>query len=139
MSQYKEQIVQGMKEARAGIERLQSLWPAAFPCEPHLVRPLDGRLITREIMEGTGWTAAYVRGVLSAWRMRAAYCKAILRYDQRVNLRGEKSDQPVLDDARATARERLEAIDARRRKQKERDRLRLLARQEKSAPDQLSA
>jgi sRNA-binding protein len=118
MSDRKKERLRGLKESRAAIERLQSLWPAAFPRKSHLIKPLASGL-RAEIVDGTGWTLDYVRGVLAAWTLRPGYCQAILRHNQRVNLQGKKTDSRVLDDARAMAQQRLEKIAARRRKQEE--------------------
>lgn len=114
-----EEIFRGMKEAREGIEKLQSLWPAAFPAKPDLVRPLATGTI-RQIADGAGWSRGYTRGVLHVWKARNAYCRAVLRFGSRFDLNGEPVDQTVEDSAREQARRVLTArkarIEARNRK-----------------------
>lgn len=100
------------KEAREGIATLQSLWPATFPAKPDLVRPLAAGIIPA-IAERTGWSQGYARAVVHAWKMRRAYCKAVLNFGKRFDLNGEQVDQTVEDYARKQARQRLAAIKAR--------------------------
>ena len=107
-----QEILRGRKEAREGIAMLQSLWPAAFPAKPDLVRPLASGIIPA-IAGRTGWSRPYARGVLQAWKMRRAYCKAVLNFGKRFDLNGEQVDQTVEADARRQARQRLAAIRAR--------------------------
>ena len=45
-----------------------------------------------------GWSTGYTRGVLFGWKMTAAYCRAVLSYDQRIALDGALAE-PV--DAKA--------------------------------------
>jgi hypothetical protein len=68
----------------------------------------------RTIAERTGWTRFYARGVLSAWKQRVAYCKAVLAFDRRWNLSGEETDDAVSEEAREKARKQLAAVKARR-------------------------
>jgi hypothetical protein len=46
--------------------------------------------------------------VLAVWKLRPAYCNAILRYPTRINLDGSPSDDKIDDTSRATATLRLE-------------------------------
>jgi hypothetical protein len=104
--------LRGMQESWAGIETLRSLWPLAFPKQSPVVKPLAGGVLA-EISAKTGWSLAYTRGVLHGWKLRAAYCKAVLRHDRRWNLDGEEVEEIVGDAARQSAQARLAAIDAR--------------------------
>ena len=92
------EILRGMKESREAIAMLQSLWPAAFPERFHRVRPLASGIIPA-IAERTGWDRSYARGVVQVWKARDAYCKAVLRYDQRFDLNGEPVEQTVSEDS----------------------------------------
>jgi sRNA-binding protein len=108
--------LRGLKESAASVEMLRSLWPLAFPKKAPLVRPLSADAIAR-IVEQTGWSRAYARGVLEGWKGRYAYFEAVLRYDRRWNLNGEEIAESVVDErARDTARRRLAAMEARRSK-----------------------
>lgn len=113
--------LRGLKESAAGIQVLRSLWPHAFPQEGHLVRPLVTGL-AGQIAERTGWSLRYASGVLRGWKLRRAYCRAVLQYDRRWNLDGEEvADAVVEDAAREQARKQLARIAARgRRPSKER-------------------
>ena len=105
-----------MKESAASVEVLRSLWPLAFPKKSHLVRPLALGAV-EQIIEQTGWSRAYARGVLQGWKSRYAYCEAVLRYDRRWNLKGEELTESTVDEvARKTARQQIEAKEARRLK-----------------------
>jgi ProQ/FINO family len=103
----KQETKRGLTESAASVEVLRSLWPAAFPKRNDLVRPLARGLIPA-IAEGTGWSPAYAQGVVEGWKRRVAYCKAVLTFDRRWNLNGEKTDDTVTDEARELARQRLE-------------------------------
>lgn len=96
----------GLKEAREGIARLQSLWPAAFPAKTDMVRPLALGIVA-VIADVAGWDRSYARAVVRVWKTRSAYCEAVLRFDRRFNLNGEPVDEPVSDEAREQARRRL--------------------------------
>jgi sRNA-binding protein len=76
------------------------------------VRPLASGAV-RVVMETLSWSHPYTRGVLMTWKLRAAYCRAVLAYPQRVNLDGSVSGEEVDDRARAGAQERLDKIAAR--------------------------
>ena len=112
------EMLRGFKEARTGIEKLQCLWPAAFPAKGHLVRPLASGIV-RQIANAAGWNWAYARGVVHVWKARSAYCDAVLRYDRRFDLNGEPVDEAVLEDAKEQARRVLAARAARMRAREE--------------------
>jgi sRNA-binding protein len=101
-----EDYLRGLKEARVAIATLQERWPAAFPKQGHLVRPLANTIPGR-IAESVGWPKNYVRSVLSVWKSRDPYCKAVLRYTNRHDLDGAVTEQAVDDRAREQARLRL--------------------------------
>ena len=116
MSDKKAERLRGLKESRVVIETLRALWPAAFPDKFRLVKPLKLRALA-DIVERTGWTPAYARGVLQGWKLRRAYCEAVLRENFRVDLNGEPVVEAVDEVARAIARKRLAEIAARKAKQ----------------------
>jgi len=112
----KRERLRGLKGSAASVETLRALWPLAFPKKAPLVRPLSGDAVG-QIVEQTGWSRAYARGVLEGWKSRYAYCEAVLRYDRRWNLNGEEvADSVVSEVARDMARRRLAAMEARRLK-----------------------
>ena len=112
---YKSERLQGLRESMAGVETLRSLWPLAFPKKSHLVKPLASR-VARQVAERTGWSPAYTRGVLQAWKSRSAYCYAVLGNERRSNLDGQEVAEIVDDEARKMARNQLARIAARRAK-----------------------
>jgi sRNA-binding protein len=118
MNGLKAERLRGLRESRAAIETLRSLWPAAFPDKFRLVKPLKSSVVT-EIVERTGWTSAYARGVLQAWKLRAAYCEAVLRENLRIDLNGEPLPETVDEKAREQARQQLAIIAARKARQQE--------------------
>ena len=65
------------------------------------------------MVEEFGWSPDYARAVLTVWKLRPAYCNAILRYPTRINLDGSASGEEIDDAARATATKRLEERAAR--------------------------
>jgi sRNA-binding protein len=73
------------------------------------VRPLASG-VARVMMETFSWSYPYTRGVLRTWKLRAAYCKAVLAYSQRINLDGSVSAEEVDDRARDRAQQRLDRI-----------------------------
>jgi len=108
--------LRGLKESAAGIEVLRSLWPNAFPQQGHLVRPLLAGL-AGQIAARTGWSPQYTTGVLRGWKLRRAYCEAVLRYDHRFSLEGEEVAEAVVEEgAREQARRQLARLAARRAK-----------------------
>ena len=40
------------------------------------------------------WSRAYTRAVLSVWKGREAYCRAVLAYPTRIALDGSMTDRP---------------------------------------------
>jgi hypothetical protein len=60
------------EEALAAISVLQERWPAAFPKDPDLIRPLVRKLV-EPIAASTGWSKRYTTGVLAVWKRQAAY------------------------------------------------------------------
>ena len=96
----------GMRESRDAIATRQARWPAAFPKQWHLVRPLTNASLT-QIAESTGWSKNYTRGVLCVWKSRDAYCQAVLQHTRRHGLDGAASEEEVDDRARQQAEERL--------------------------------
>jgi sRNA-binding protein len=102
----------GYQEASKQLDLLRAKWPKAFPSKAHEVRPLASGTVTK-LADALGWSHPYARAVLTTWKMREAYCKAVLCYAQRINLDGSASGEEVDDGARARARERLDKIAAR--------------------------
>jgi sRNA-binding protein len=113
----------GLKESRTAIETLQTRWPAAFPKRVHLVRPLATGIVEL-ITADTGWSKDYARAVLTVWKSRDGYCKAVLQHERRHDLTGAATDQAVDDVSREQSRQRLvENLAARaRRAEKEKQR-----------------
>jgi hypothetical protein len=105
----------GSQEARQAIELLRARWPNAFPTKPHEVRPLVS--VTAELKAALGWSNAYAKGVLHAWKARESYCRAVLTYSRRIDLDGSLTEGVVDDNARAMAMARLEQIAARKAKE----------------------
>jgi hypothetical protein len=73
----------GLKESREQIKVLQDKWPAGFPKQASLVRPLANGA-PKTIAEAFGWSVAYTRAVLMVWKSRAAYCTAVLAHSRRI-------------------------------------------------------
>jgi sRNA-binding protein len=96
------------RESRTAIALLQQRWPAAFPEAPQQVRPLIAGLVPL-IAAALDWSRPYTRAVLRTWKLRPAYCRAILEYPVRFDLDGNPTDQPVDEDARILAKTRLAA------------------------------
>src|SRR5208337_1494287 len=101
----------GAKDARQAFELLRAKWPKAFPAKSHEVRPLASAVPA--IVEALGWSPQYAKGVLSVWKGREAYCRAVLAYPQRIDLNGSPTED-IDDEARALAKGRLEQIAARK-------------------------
>lgn len=111
----KSEFLRGLRESRERLETLRVLWPLAFPKKSHLVRPLA--VDVQQIAEKAGWSRSFAQGVLVGWKMRYAYCAAVLHYDRRCNLNGDEVAESTVDeDARTMARKRLAAMEARRLK-----------------------
>jgi sRNA-binding protein len=102
------------RESRTAIALLQQRWPAAFPETPQQVRPLIAGL-TPLIAAALDWSRPYTRAVLRTWKLRPAYCRAVLDHPVRFDLDGNQTDQPVDEDARILAKTRLAAWASKRR------------------------
>src|SRR3954471_10471968 len=100
-------------EWRTAIMLLQQRWPAAFPGAPQQIRPLIPGL-TPLIAAALDWSHPYTRAVLRTWKLRPAYCRAVLAHPIRVDLDGNPTDQPVDEDARTRAKIRLTTWASRR-------------------------
>ena len=96
------------RESRTAIMLLQQRWPAAFPQTPQQVRPLIAGL-TPLIAAALDWSRPYTRAVLRTWKLRPAYCRAVLEHPVRFDLEGNPTDQLVDEDARTLAKTRLAA------------------------------
>jgi hypothetical protein len=77
----------GSNRAWRQITVLREKWPIAFPTHEHDVRLLAIGAVA-EIAAAMNWSLPYTPDVLSRWKMRAAYRKAILRHDHRISLDG---------------------------------------------------
>ena len=102
------------RESRTAITVLQQRWPAAFPEAPQQVRPLMAGL-TPLIATALDWSHPYTRAVLRMWKLRPAYCRAVLEYPVRFDLDGNPTEQPVGEDARTMAKTRLDTWASKRR------------------------
>src|SRR3954454_25042619 len=102
------------RESRTAIALLQQRWPAAFPQAPQQVRPLISG-ITPLIATALDWSHPYTRAVLRTWKLRPAYCRAVLDYPVRFDLDGNPTEQPVGEDARTMAKTRLASWASKRR------------------------
>src|SRR3954452_16233690 len=77
------------RESRTAIALLQQRWPAAFPEAPQQVRPLIAGL-TPLIAAALDWSHPYTRAVLRTWKLRPAYCRAVLDHPVRFDLNGNQ-------------------------------------------------
>jgi sRNA-binding protein len=111
----KAEHLRGRKTAREHLPALREKWPAAFPDDERDVRPLAAA--TAAIAQAMGWDPSFTHGILAVWKSRASYCKAVLCYNERINLDGSPSGVMVDDKARAMATAQLAAIKAKRQKQ----------------------
>ncbi len=102
----------GAQDSWQAFELLRARWPKAFPAKAHEVRPLVN--VMAELQEAFGWSPAYAKGVLSVWKARESYCRAVLHYPNRVGLDGSPTEKTVDDKARAMASARLEQIAAKK-------------------------
>jgi sRNA-binding protein len=116
----------GYQEGYQQFVHLRAKWPKAFPAKPYEIRPLASG-IKPTVMEAFGWTPAYARAVLMVWRLRPAYCHAVLRYPERINLDGSASGEAVDDEARRMAQERLDKVAANRAQRAEQQQARAAA------------
>jgi sRNA-binding protein len=104
----KAEHTRGHRTSREHIPALRERWPAAFPKDDRKVRPLVN--VVDPVAEAMGWTGSFAHGVIKGWKLRAAYCRAVMQHKERVNLDGSSSGQMVDDEARALAASRLAAI-----------------------------
>jgi sRNA-binding protein len=112
---HKSEAQRAYREARTAITLLQQRWPAAFPETPQQVRPLITGL-TPLIAAALDWSRPYTRAVLRTWKLRPAYCNAILTHPVRFDLDGNPTDQPIDEDTRTQAKARLATWANRRRR-----------------------
>jgi len=112
---HKSEARRAYREARIAIALLQQRWPAAFPEGPQQLRPLAAGLVPL-IAAALGWSYPYTRAVLRVWKLRPAYCRAVLDHPVRFDLDGNPTDQPVDEDARTRAKIRLAAWVSKRRR-----------------------
>src|SRR5215213_8471483 len=103
------------RESRTAIALLQQRWTAAFPEMPQQVRPLIAGL-TPLIAAALDWSCPYTRAVLRTWKLRPAYCRAVLDHPVRFDLDGNPTDQPVDEVARILAKTRLATWASKRRR-----------------------
>src|SRR4051794_10340734 len=102
------------RESRTAIALLQQRWPTAFPEALQQVRPLIAGL-TPLIAAALDWSHAYTRAVLRTWKLRPAYCRAVLAHPVRFDLEANPAEQPVDEDARTMAKARLDTWASKRR------------------------
>jgi sRNA-binding protein len=123
----------GFQQAVKQFAVLRTKWPKAFPAHSLEVRPLaSGTVIV--LTDTFGWSHHYARAVLATWKLREAYCRALLDHAQRINLDGSASDEHVDDAVRKVARQQLDGIAARAAQKAEK----LRVRQEREAQHQIS-
>ena len=91
------------RESHTAIALLQQRWPAAFPQAPQRVRPLMAGL-TPLIAAALNGSHPYTRAVLRTWKLRPAYCRAVLDHPVRFDLDGNPTEQSVGEDARTMQR-----------------------------------
>jgi sRNA-binding protein len=113
----KAEHLRGCRTSREHVPALRERWPAAFPKDDRKVRPLAN--VVEPVAAAMSWTGSFTHGVLKGWKSSAAYCRAILRDPERVNLDGTPSGEMVDDEARRLATARLAEIKARREKRDE--------------------
>ena len=111
----KAERARGFKDGFQHFELLRAKWPKAFPLKSHEIRPLTNGA-QQALIEEFGWSPGYAKGVLAAWKIRLAYCQAILRYPTRINLDGSASDEEVSDISRQQSKTQLERHAARQAK-----------------------
>jgi sRNA-binding protein len=111
----KSEAQRAYREARTAIALLQQRWPAAFPEGPQQVRPLVAGLVPL-IATALGWSRPYTRSVLCVWKLRPAYCHAVLAHPVRFDLEGNPTDQPIDEGTRAQATLRLATLANRHRR-----------------------
>jgi len=110
----KSEARRAYQEWRTAIALLQQRWPAAFPEAPQQIRPLIPGL-TPLIAATLDWNHPYTRAVLRTWKLRPAYCHAVLAHPVRFDLDGNPTNQSVDEDARTMAKARLAMWASKRR------------------------
>jgi hypothetical protein len=95
VSTYRIERDRGSKESRQQFAVLREKWPLAFPVKEQDVRPLAIGAAA-EIGTAMGWSHPYTLGVLAGWKMAPVYCRAVLRYDQRMFLTAHPPNPSVL-------------------------------------------
>jgi sRNA-binding protein len=112
---HKSEARRAYRETRTAIALLQQRWPAAFPAGSQQVRPLITGLVSLIAAE-LDWSHPYTRAVLRGWKLRPAYCHAVLAHPVRFDLDGNPTDQPIDEDTRIQAQARLAALADKRRR-----------------------
>jgi sRNA-binding protein len=107
----------GAAEAWQQIAVLRERWPAAFPADRSAIRPLQFG-VAKLVAAAMGWSDHYAFGVLTPWKASMPYCRAVLRADLRITLEGEPAE-PIDDEARKQATDRLAQIKAKVAKKQE--------------------
>jgi len=103
----------GLKEGHLHFEALRSRWPRAFPAKRHEVRPLASRVAPMVAAE-LQWSEPFARGVLKRWKSGEWYCRACLVHLTRIAIDGSSTEETVDDEARASARQQIERLEAKR-------------------------
>jgi sRNA-binding protein len=110
----KREFAEGRRAAKRIFPQLRARYPAAFPTETALVRPLVGSA-NQQIAEDFGFPLKFVRGLLFNWKRSEAYCRAVLTYPVRITLDGAVDPEMGVDDqARRMARQELDRNERRR-------------------------
>jgi sRNA-binding protein len=110
MASHRIERERGLKEATRQLAVLREKWPVAFPVKDEDVRPLS-IAAADEIAAAMSWSRPYTLGVLRHWKMRAAYCQAVLRHEQRIALDGAPAE-PVGAEAKDLANKHLARLAA---------------------------
>jgi sRNA-binding protein len=118
----------GFQQAVKQFAVMRTKWPKAFPANSHEVRPLASGTV-KVLTDTFGWSHPYARAVLATWKLREAYCRALLEHSQRINLDGSVSGEHVDDAVRKVARQQIDGMVARAAQKAEK----LRVRQERNA------
>jgi len=122
----------GCIEAKTQLPLLQEKWPKAFPRKDGEVRPLACG-VTSVVAEEFGWPRPYAKAILETWKLREAYCRAVLTYPVRIELDGTPTADTVSEAARAQAQKMLAKRLAKKQRLAEEQEKRKL--QENTRPD----
>src|SRR3954470_14720019 len=110
----RREFAEGRRAVKRIFPQLRERYPAAFPTETALVRPLVGSA-NQQIAEDFGLPLKFVRGLLFNWKRSEAYCRAVLSYPVRITLDGAVDPGMGVDDqARRMARQELDRNERRR-------------------------